>query len=113
MSEQQRRPIPLGTAEKAALLAMVQRANTWTKQSGWVWENAHWTVELMDSLVRKGLAETSEPGVKYELTIEGLSMGKDLLLPFVQLPTRARKRAVPLPRQGSYKSVNGRRGTSR
>lgn len=111
-NENERKP-RLGQAEKAALIAMVQRGGVWEKESKWVWESTHWTVELMDSLSRKGFAEPLEPGARYQLTAQGKALATELLLPFVQIHAQRRSQPVQLPRQGSYRTMGGWRGTSR
>lgn len=44
----------LGTSQRAVLRALV-RHGSWP--GGWIWENDSRTVRVLDSLVRRGLAE--------------------------------------------------------
>jgi hypothetical protein len=113
MKDDNDRQVTLGSAEKAVLLAMLQRRDVWSKASGWVWESAHWTVQLMGALERKGLVQPLVPDEQYQLTARGKGVATELLLPFVQIHEQKRTRPVSLPPTGSYRVVKGRRGVGR
>ena len=112
MGEKEAKPIRTGTAEQAALVAMLHRGGLWAKERGcWVWENASLTARVMDSLVRKKLATVQEQDVRYMLTAAGLELAATLLRGDFETFTPPRRNpSVHLPRQGSYRPVAGRRG---
>lgn len=78
MTERQKR---LGSAEKAALLALVDLGGVWGPDTRWLWESHHWTVTIYESLVRKGLAHEKVAGESFEITPEGRSVAATLSIP--------------------------------
>lgn len=69
---------PLGTAEKTALLALLNRGGTWSKGDKPLWESAYWTIELLCGLIRKGMATEVAIGKQYELSEQGLRKAAQL-----------------------------------
>ena len=51
---------PLGDAEQQALCTLKTRGGSWCPQRPALWDNRHWTIQLLRSLARNGyVAETA------------------------------------------------------
>lgn len=81
---------PLGDAEKAVLVALLDLGGSWTKKSRWTWESRYWTIRLLDSLVCKELVQVVVPDEHYTLTPKGLKVARNAVLPFVPTPRTTR-----------------------
>lgn len=92
--------IRLGSGEMAVLCAVYSQGGDWSKESGWVWENAYWTELLLDRLAGKGLVRDVVPGEKYELTVQGHTLAQSMP-PMAPL----RPRPVRIAPTGSYRRV--------
>lgn len=77
-SEKLGRERPLGTAEKSALLALMNRGGSWAKGDKPLWESAYWTIELLCGLIRKGMVVEVAVNRQYELSKQGLHKAAEL-----------------------------------
>lgn len=96
----------LGTAEKEVLKNLYRNGGKWEEGNRRLWENKHWTLTLLASLVVKGYVDEVEPDKQYRLAPEGFQLVVDqgICVP-TPTPTR-RQEPVHFPRQGSIRRVS-------
>lgn len=70
---------PIGSAESATVRQLYLSGGTWSRTDPPLWENQHWTLRLLDSLVGKGYVDEREN--VYELSAEGVDLAVTLPVP--------------------------------
>lgn len=98
---------PIGSSEKEMLARLFRNGGRWQVGERALWENKHWTLQLLKSLSLKGYVDEAAPDRQYQLTEPGLRVALVWGTRDAEPPPARRRQPVHFPEQG-----NGRRASA-
>lgn len=69
----------LGSAERIVLVKLSEWGGVWRTGNRPLWESAHWTLTLLNTLTSKGLVKELESNTRYELSELGHAKVKEIV----------------------------------
>lgn len=92
----------LGSAEKAALTALLVDEGVWTPSSRWRYDTLFWTLTVLKKLERKGYVREVAADEHYELTPAGVAKAEEVEVTISPSLHPQQQWPVDLPEQVGY-----------